>query len=66
VRAWRLIWHPCINTYATSWIVMTFDEVNKQRHRAIRILQSRGMAHSNRVRKYALTDHGLRISDTGG
>jgi circadian clock protein KaiC len=26
----------------------------------------RGMAHSNRVREYALTDHGLRISDAGG
>jgi circadian clock protein KaiC len=55
-----------ISSLMDTWIVMTFDEVNKQRHRAIRILKSRGMAHSNRVREYALTDHGLRISDAGG
>lgn len=55
-----------ISSLMDTWIVMTFDEVNRQRHRAIRILKSRGMAHSNRVREYALTDHGLRISDAGG
>jgi circadian clock protein KaiC len=55
-----------ISSLMDSWIVMTFDEVNKQRNRAIRVLKSRGMAHSNRVREYALTDHGLRISDAGG
>jgi circadian clock protein KaiC len=55
-----------ISSLMDTWIVMTFDEVNKQRNRAIRVLKSRGMAHSNRVREYALTDHGLRISDAGG
>jgi circadian clock protein KaiC len=55
-----------ISSLMDTWIVMTFDEVNKQRHRAIRVLKSRGMAHSNHIREYALTDHGLRISDTGG
>jgi hypothetical protein len=55
-----------ISSLMDTWIVMTFDEVNKQRRRAIRILKSRGMAHSNDIREYALTDRGLRISDSGG
>jgi circadian clock protein KaiC len=55
-----------ISSLMDTWIVMTYDEVNKQRHRALRILKSRGMAHSNCVHEYALTDDGLRISDAGG
>jgi circadian clock protein KaiC len=55
-----------ISSLMDTWIVMTYDEVNRQRHRAIRILKSRGMAHSNSVREFVLTDHGLRIRDAGG
>jgi len=49
-----------------TWIVLTFDEVARERHRALRILKSRGMPHSNRVRDFALTDHGLRLLNEGG
>jgi circadian clock protein KaiC len=49
-----------------TWIVLTFDEIQRERRRAIRILKSRGMAHSNEVREFALTDHGLRLTNEGG
>jgi circadian clock protein KaiC len=48
-----------------TWIVMTIDEIERERRRAIRILKSRGMAHSNRVHEFALTSRGLRITDDG-
>jgi circadian clock protein KaiC len=55
-----------ISSLMDTWIVMTFDEVERERRRAIRILKSRGMAHSNRVHEFALTDHGLRLTDGRG
>jgi circadian clock protein KaiC len=55
-----------ISSLMDTWIVMTFDEVDRERQRAIRILKSRGMAHSNRVHEFALTDHGLRLTDGRG
>ena len=50
-----------VSSLMDTWIVMTIDEVNKERHREVRVLKSRGMAHSNRVRPFELTDHGLRL-----
>jgi circadian clock protein KaiC len=50
-----------VSSLMDTWIVMTIDEVNKERHRELRILKSRGMAHSNRVHAFELTDHGLRL-----
>ncbi|HWM67165.1 MAG TPA: circadian clock protein KaiC [Steroidobacteraceae bacterium] len=55
-----------ISSLMDTWIVMTFDEVDRERRRAIRILKSRGMSHSNRVHEFALTDHGLRLTDGRG
>ena len=49
-----------------TWIVMTIDEIERERRRAIRILKSRGMAHSNRVHEFAHhRADGLRITDDG-
>ena len=54
-----------ISSLMDSWIVMTIDEIERERRRAIRILKSRGMAHSNRVHEFAITNRGLRITDDG-
>jgi circadian clock protein KaiC len=54
-----------ISSLMDTWIVMTIDEIERERRRAIRILKSRGMAHSNRVHEFALTSRGLRITDDG-
>ena len=54
-----------ISSLMDTWIVLTIDEIERQRRRSIRILKSRGMAHSNRVHDFALTDNGLRLTDGG-
>jgi circadian clock protein KaiC len=50
-----------VSSLMDAWIVLTIQEVDRQRHREIRVLKSRGMAHSNRVHEFELTDHGLRL-----
>jgi len=52
-----------ISSLMDTWIVLTIDEIDRERQRTLRILKSRGMAHSNRVHEFALTDSGLRITD---
>jgi circadian clock protein KaiC len=55
-----------VSSLMDTWIVLTIQEVDRQRRREIRVLKSRGMAHSNRVHEFELTDHGLRLlSDPG-
>src|SRR6185503_8401330 len=34
-----------------------------ERNRGLYILKSRGMAHSNQIREFLLTDHGVEIKD---
>jgi circadian clock protein KaiC len=54
-----------VSSLMDTWIVLTIQEVDRQRRREIRVLKSRGMAHSNRVHEFELTDHGLRLDDSG-
>jgi circadian clock protein KaiC len=53
-----------ISSLMDTWIVLSIDEVQRRRRRWLAVLKSRGMAHSNSVREYALTDHGLQILDS--
>jgi circadian clock protein KaiC len=55
-----------ISSLMDTWIVVTVDEIERNRVRSMRILKSRGMAHSNRVHSFAITNHGLRLTDGGG
>ncbi|HEY5580528.1 MAG TPA: circadian clock protein KaiC [Rhodoferax sp.] len=38
-------------------------ELGGERNRAISIVKSRGMAHSNQIREFLLTDHGVELHD---
>jgi hypothetical protein len=38
-------------------------ECNAERNRGLYVLKSLGMAHSNQIRKYLLTERGLEILD---
>lgn len=38
-------------------------EYNGERNRLIYVLKSRGMAHTNQVREFRLTDHGIDLID---
>ncbi|MFL6601599.1 MAG: circadian clock protein KaiC [Steroidobacteraceae bacterium] len=50
-----------VSSLIDTWIVLTTHEVDRRRQREIRVLKSRGMAHSNRVHDFELTDHGLQL-----
>jgi circadian clock protein KaiC len=52
-----------ISSLMDTWIVLSVDEEQRKRRRWLAVLKSRGMAHSNSVREYALTDHGLQLLD---
>ena len=46
-----------------TWIQLRNLEVNGERNRGIQILKSRGMAHSNQIREFILSNPGAQIVD---
>ncbi|HVS71820.1 MAG TPA: circadian clock protein KaiC [Phycisphaerae bacterium] len=52
-----------ISSLMDTWILLRDIELNGERNRAIYILKSRGMAHSNQVREFVLTKHGIELVD---
>ncbi|NMW21228.1 MAG: circadian clock protein KaiC [Chlorobiaceae bacterium] len=52
-----------ISSLIDTWILLRDLENNGERNRGIYILKSRGMNHSNQVREFLLSDHGVEICD---
>ena len=50
-----------ISPLMDTWLVLQNPEANGERNRSLCVLKSRGMAHSNQVREFVLTNGGLRI-----
>jgi circadian clock protein KaiC len=50
-----------ISSFMDTWVVLRNIEVNGERIRALNVVKSRGMPHSNQVREFALTNHGLKL-----
>jgi circadian clock protein KaiC len=46
-----------------TWLLVKTIEGNGERNRALYILKARGMAHSNQVREFLITDHGIELAD---
>jgi circadian clock protein KaiC len=46
-----------------TWISLRNIEAGGERNRALYVLKSRGMAHSNQVREFVLSDQGIRFVD---
>jgi circadian clock protein KaiC len=44
-----------------TWLHVTAEERDRRRHRWLSVLKSRGMAHSNQVHEFRLTDKGVDI-----
>ena len=44
-----------------TWLLLRDIELGGERNRGLYVLKSRGMAHSNELHEFALTDHGLRM-----
>jgi circadian clock protein KaiC len=52
-----------ISSLMDTWINLRFYENNGERNRGISVIKSRGMEHSNQIREYLVTDHGIEIQD---
>ena len=46
-----------------TWLLLRNVESNGERNRLLFVLKSRGIAHSNQVREFLLTDHGVELAD---
>ncbi|RZL04356.1 MAG: circadian clock protein KaiC [Rubrivivax sp.] len=52
-----------VSSLMDSWLMLSNLEFNGERTRTIQVLKSRGMAHSNQVREFVLSDHGVDLVD---
>ena len=52
-----------VSSLVDTWILLRDIELGDERNRRLYILKSRGMAHSNQVREFLLTDHGFDLRD---
>ncbi len=51
-----------VSSTMDSWLHLVNVQTGNERHRALNILKSRGMAHSNRINEYHLTSGGFKLS----
>lgn len=52
-----------ISSIMDTWLSLCTKEHSGEHNRLLYVLKSRGMSHSNQVREYQLTDHGIEIYD---
>jgi circadian clock protein KaiC len=52
-----------ISSLTDTWIALRDIELNGERNRGLYLLKSRGMAHSNQIREFLLTNNGITLLD---
>jgi circadian clock protein KaiC len=52
-----------VSSLIDTWILVKNIETNGERNRGLYVLKSRGMAHSNQVREFLLTNRGIELVD---
>lgn len=52
-----------ISSLIDTWLLLRDIELNGERNRGLYILKSRGMAHSNQIREFLLTDKGVQLTE---
>ena len=52
-----------ISSLVDAWLLLRNVESDSERNRLLYVLKSRGTAHSNQVREFVLTDHGVDLVD---
>ncbi|HJU20562.1 MAG TPA: circadian clock protein KaiC [Stellaceae bacterium] len=52
-----------VSSIVDTWLLLRDIELGGERNRAIYILKSRGMAHSNQIREFLLTGQGIELVD---
>jgi circadian clock protein KaiC len=59
-----------ISSLMDTWLLVRDIEIGGERNRGLYVLKSRGMAHSNQIREFLITDQGINLQDvyigTGG
>lgn len=53
-----------VSSLMDTWLLVKNIESNGERNRGLYVLKARGIAHSNQVREFRLTDHGIELIDT--
>jgi circadian clock protein KaiC len=52
-----------VSSIVDTWILLRDIELGGERNRGMYVLKSRGMAHSNQIREFLLTDRGIELRD---
>ncbi len=52
-----------ISSLMDTWLLVRMMESYGERNRLLYVLKSRGMAHSNQMREFILTDNGIKLLD---
>ena len=52
-----------VSSLIDTWLLVRDIEVAGERNRGLYVLKSRGMAHSNQIREFVLTDRGIDLLD---
>ena len=52
-----------VSSLMDTWLLLRNVEFNGERNRLISVLKSRGMAHSNQVREFLMSDAGIDLRD---
>jgi len=57
--------HTCeeISSLIDTWLLLRDIELNGERNRGLYVLKSRGMAHSNQIQEFLLTNQGIDLID---
>ena len=52
-----------ISSLVDTWLLVRNVEAEGERNRLLYVLKSRGTAHSNQIREFLLTNHGVKLRD---
>jgi circadian clock protein KaiC len=52
-----------ISSLIDTWLLLRDIEIGGERNRALYVLKSRGMAHSNQIREFRLSNNGIELLD---
>jgi circadian clock protein KaiC len=52
-----------VSSLMDAWLLLRNLECNGERNRGLYVLKARGIAHSNQVREFVLTNHGAQLLD---
>lgn len=52
-----------VSSLIDTWLLLRDIEIGGERNRGLYVLKSRGMAHSNQIREFKLTNNGIELVD---